>query len=136
MSDLLTPRVIVTGYYPGCPFQVNEILWFNTLSVGGVYVSNKGFYVLATEVQKASLNFRPIAWWAYRAVKDMPKHIKSKNGAVLEVLEWSPCGSMDWNMKVKGAGKKMKVMFTTPATERDYHTFINKQNENRITDSN
>lgn len=69
-DELLIPRFIVTKPYPGCPFEVGEILHRLTPN-GNVW----GFFEPRKHVENPENFphiFRSLDWWEHREEKDMP----------------------------------------------------------------
>ena len=90
-NELLRKRVIVTAYYPNCPFEVGQILkQAHELSMLAGSYHDGGMYVMDTEVEKSTANFRELKFWEFRELKDLPEYVKYE-GVVSRVC------SLVWN---------------------------------------
>jgi hypothetical protein len=92
ISFLMIPRVEVIAYYPGSIFKIGEILQLKTESrnsfpVQDYYVKETGRGVLASEVEKATVCFRPMAWHEKRAIEDMPEYVKYESNGIIHECE-------------------------------------------------
>ncbi len=84
-SDMLNKRVIMTTWYPGCEFEIGDVLFFTSKLDAPRSVSNKqGYYIicpdnqltikkiLACDVERATNNFRQLQWAEKRKLEDIP----------------------------------------------------------------
>ena len=88
-KQLLVPRVIVTNYYPNCPFEVGDVL---TLKHVGNYKGKEQYYYCSSDysqsdsekwdkavsqehVERSTANFRVLQWWEKRDINDMPGYV-------------------------------------------------------------
>ena len=128
-EQLLIPRVVVENLWPGCDFEVGEIL---LCQPDGDYISVNGFYMLPKEeVEPFPYLMRPLAWWQERDEKDMPQYLKYQSNPYPEIFPvfkhkgWMKEAGV-WFYKLEGRWVKLGNDFT-PATEAEYIEFLNNK---------
>jgi len=132
MSDLLTPRFLVTTDYPDSKFKVGDILsphffckfiYSNCDNTGGLRLS---------EVKKYPAVFKELKWYEKREVSEMPTYIKSETQVVKpdwQLKEWNGhtyLRAYDTESAKLNISSFFKLNLFTPATEAE---FINYQNQ-------
>lgn len=124
VEQLMQPRVILTNWYPGCQFEVGEVLQLKTihaLDYGAVY-SNGIRFENADAVEKSPANFRPLQWWENRKPEDMPQYVKSEHSAyATKSIDWQ--FTVFWTFKNSGGGNEMVQGFAQ-ATEQEYTDYL------------
>lgn len=140
-QELLTPRVIVTAWYPGCPFEVGDVLTYlenflhrtdgtpESLTCSNVY-RNGNNIAEADDVEKATANFRALSWYEHRKVEDMPEYVKIEGGkyhGYYCIREWNTdhIGNF-WALICKGSSSCQLFMNScAPATKQEYIDYVN-----------
>ena len=94
--DLLTPRAIVTNWYPKIPFKTGAVLTKifgnppsrNDMSADWRYWDDKfDKWIWAESLEDANANYRKLDWWEKRTEDEMPTHVKLTDGTIVKVLE-------------------------------------------------
>lgn len=134
--DLMAPRVIVENLWPGCEFEVGEIL---TLNKDGHYVGNNSFiWTLKEDVEPFPYLMRPLKWWEKREVSEMPEYVKInkdtrglydletfgqylKAGTIIKVVRWF--GTSPFVTK----SEFILACYIDPATESEYQSYLNSK---------
>ena len=128
-EELLTERVIVTNWYPNCPFEVGDILhksplWHNRYGSNCFCNESLTIEIGGEDIAKAKENFRLLRWYEYRNVEDIPKYLKnSATKIVYKVLDYRYRRLPLLNGKHKFIGKY------EPATEQEYQDFLKQKNK-------
>lgn len=92
-AELLKPRFEVIAEYPNCLFEKGTILvqcerkgWFNDPKTGV-------FLFQEHNLTPYPHLFKPLNWWEYRKVEDMPKKVISNRpkdkGKIMDVEKWN-----------------------------------------------
>jgi hypothetical protein len=78
VEELMRPRVIVENLWPGCQFEVGDIL----IKDGEYYwvIGDIGWYskVHKSEIEPFPYLMRPLEWWEERTPEEMPEYVKLK----------------------------------------------------------
>lgn len=87
-DQLLIPRIIVTNWYPGCPFEEGDILWQHPFGERVFYKpdSPDAYSVYPGDVEKAKKCFRKLGWQEFRKEEDMPMYIRFGKYAAYKVF--------------------------------------------------
>jgi hypothetical protein len=135
VSQLLRKRVIVENKWPGCPYEVGDILikdgeyyW----TIGDVSWHGK-FH--AEDVEIYPYLMRPLEWWQERKAEEMPEYVKwdyqinidallMKNH-VQKVIGWSQLNSV----VITEGDCQTCTNNWLPATLSDYTNYINQQSK-------
>lgn len=133
VEELMRPRVIVENLWPGCPFEVGDIL----INDGDYYwvVGDVGWYskVDKNEVEPFPYLMRPLPWWEEREPGEMPEYVRyAENGMIAKVDHFDLETTSAWFMYLEGGihpyapgGSALENTHWLPATEQDYITYIN-----------
>lgn len=140
MKDLMAPRVIVTNYYPDSPFEVGDVLVLcknfthrtggteESITQSDVYRIDNNI-VEAHKVEKATICFRPLAWYEKRDINDMPEYVKFRDQLVCKVVDWDK-GVPTIDRIVQVFGYDTDVLYPIilrlflPATQSEYEAYI------------
>jgi len=126
-EQLMKPRYKVIAYYPGCPFNVGNIL-MQAVDNGKLFWSKLETGEWGAQVNDIHLYphlFQPLQWWQERDVKDMPEYVKHiQTGRVCRVADANekyPSGFMiDYPMTECWIVYKDCI----PCTEAEYQQYI------------
>lgn len=129
VQELLKPRVIVDNKWPGCPFEVDDIL----VRERDAYHFNGDWrgMVPYTEVDPFPYLMRPLNWWEERDESKMPEYVKNKHGVIKVERHFSmyslnisnePLG-VDTHFTY-GDKQSSNYAFYEPATSAEYTAYI------------
>ena len=79
--DLMSSRVLVLYWYPGSPFQANDVL-----ELSNNHYRNKYGSVSKEDVEKCPALFLNLEWYEYRNEDEIPIYLKGYDG-VFKVLK-------------------------------------------------
>lgn len=97
-TELLKPRFEVIADYPGCSYEVGEIL--EPDDSGELHSKTAGYSWTISSVKEKTVGkyphlFRPLQWWETRDEKDMPEYVRCHTdkssllyGHAYKVTEW------------------------------------------------
>jgi len=121
---LLTPRAIVTNWYPGIKFEEGTILTKifgnppsrNDMNDEWRYWDNRfENWIYAESLEDAHANYKLIDWWEHRDLKDMPQYI-NHNEIIFKVLHYD----MKTNLVALEKIGWILLSKTKPATQAQY----------------
>jgi hypothetical protein len=136
-EELMRKRVIVENKWPGCQYEVGDMLYkhgvgFYYCLVGESRLINSG------QVEPFPYLMRPLNWWEERDEKDMPKYVRDNDGNVY-LADWKKDKNYPMKMILREAHGELqcaeyfvthKVMcFFEPATESEYQSYISNQKQ-------
>lgn len=131
-KELLRKRVIVTNYYPNCPFEVGEILYIVDENRGEAepyyYNWERGDRsILVIEVEKSTACFREMGWFENRTKEDLPAYVRTYDMRYFKV---------DWQKSHDGQPQYWTICFEDniggryftsqllPATQKEYENYL------------
>lgn len=142
-SELLQKRVIVEHTYPGCKFQIGDILteMNSVYQCRGKMCDNSLPFIRIDkhEVEESIVlganNFRVLQWWEFRlGYVETLRYLKSIGGSY--VIKTRVVGEYPWELHeeeyklfvryISGEDKGIMEVneFLIPATEEEYNKFI------------
>lgn len=138
---LLRPRYRVIADYPGCPFDVDEILVQDLNTVGEIFVNihhvdhsrQDRNWIGPDQIGKYPHLFQPLAWYQDREVADMPQYLKSGYEVYKVEHHFKMLSHHDdktiydqWSHFISTNGTSRNYIFYLPATEAEYIQYTTK----------
>lgn len=118
IAELLKPRYIVMADWPESPLCEGDI------------IKGESSYWGAKEKEYFHADFpkifKPLAWYEYRKVEEMPEYVKSATGIVYKVAHPSQNGRI-WHTEGEIEHRFINSTFYLPATSTDFNNNINQK---------
>jgi hypothetical protein len=134
VEELLMPRRKVIADYPGCEFEIGQIITFTHKS--DFFTGSMDWVSEFTKTKDGKVQFcikkiepyphlfQPLPWWSDRKVEDMPEYIKFESGEVVRVINFK-----DNFFRVEGYRYSMDATFFKPSTLAEYEAYNQQQNK-------
>ena len=163
VEELMMPRVMAIGTkegetnYPSSPFKSGEILvesnkthtypiytkQCDVLQKDGedyldIYIrlSKSKMFLPKGEIEQYPHLFRPLQWWEFRELEDMPEYVKMNDEiddedyhSIYMVTKWFPSDIDLCNVDAEYFDTIEKSYITLPASKQDYDNYIKSQND-------
>lgn len=119
-DELLRKRVIVENLWPGCHYNVGDILIKDKVHYWVTGSTGWEEKITAGHVEQYPYLMRPLQWWENREEKDMPKYVINTGTGEIHNVE----SSVYSVGIVTTRGIKLVYRDILPSTETEYKEYL------------